>query len=165
MSVFPHLAAPDSPNGREVQANIFGDRSERPSVVKDHPNRFLVSARIAVPLSDHACGSSLREFIKVIVRVCAKPKMIWVDARRIIASVKDLHSLRDGTMIGEPRNAMRPVDFSVKAEGPISFVISGTAPDVAPAWVGLWQYIKGQLLFERAKPRRVFFGSHALLVA
>ncbi len=84
---------------------------------------------VGIPaMSSTFCRAALTGHVCRVVGVRSKPKMGRVDARRIVASMKDTKPRGDWTVKNPPRNPMRPLSFEC------SVSVAGKSTSPKPTW-------------------------------
>ncbi len=92
--------------------------------------------------------SAFGNFICNVIGVRSQKHMVWIDTDSDIASVKNLHPVRDWTMLVFPRPTMGALNAPLKHQPAISALVEVTAPkDAARYW--LWMGVKFKSLTER----------------
>jgi hypothetical protein len=86
----------------------------------------------------NATGGALRMFLKhlsafcrhvaCIVRVCAKPQMFRVHARRIVATMQHVQSFRDFAVMQYPRDTMCQFHSPIMRDAPIAMFVATSCP-------------------------------------
>lgn len=67
-------------------------------------------------------------FVRHIISICAKKQMGWIHAGRIVASMANMHMVRDWAVRQLPRNAVSRNDLIVKSGLPVTLAICVPLP-------------------------------------
>ncbi len=98
---------------------------------------FRVFLKYLPPLRCHVAG---------IVRVCAKPQVFGVYARRIVATMQHAQPFRDFAVMQHPRNTMRQLHSPIMRDTTITVFITTSRPqpaiirftDIGPKAIRCW---------------------------
>lgn len=80
--------------------------------------------------------SALSVAILIIFSIRAKKKVIWSNARRIVALVKNIHPMRDRSFVNFPGKTMRSHGCPVHLYFPVSIFVCVSSPIPAPLAFG-----------------------------
>lgn len=140
-NVAPCFSANNVGNSSLVSTELVGNplkSKHTPSVHISYPTNLIICENgIRIFRAYHSCFSpmvvaALESFsdncISRVVCVCSKIKMIGIRAFRIVAFVKNPHIFRNLSIVKNPRNSMRGVQFSISYHFPVTRWFLGSRP-------------------------------------
>lgn len=110
LDVRPGLAAVDVGDGTSAYAELGGERllpvSEL-TPLADFADLRLGQLGAPVPLTPSDPKPALRDAVASVIEIGSQEQVPWIDARRIVAAMADVHLGWDLAEVNQPREAMR----------------------------------------------------------
>jgi hypothetical protein len=131
----PSLLVLDHRYGGLPDAEPSGYLRLRPFGKKDRPRlgfrEFGFGVRLSSRIFPRRPPTALIHHVADVVVVCPEPKVCRVHARAIVATVKDVHPSRNGSIRQLPRQPVGSVFNILDAKSPVSMVADSAGEDVA----------------------------------